>query len=142
MLDRKTKLALILGGGELVETLLVELCKRKQDKIIIAINNSYQFYKKYPPDYQIRYDNLGKIFKILEKNKVNKVLILGRVKKMKLFSIRPDLITFVYLLKIIFYYNKGDGKLFNKIINIFSRKNITVIDPRSILNDHLDKKKK
>ena len=66
---------------------------------------------------------------------------MGKVEKKKFFKIRPNLITLYYLIKLIFFYNKGDGKLINKIINIFLKKKIDIIDPRVFLKDNLCNKK-
>ena len=141
MLDKNSKLALVLGGGGLVESLLLELTKKKSNFIIIAIKEFYEVHEKYPPDFNLKYSNLGKIFTILRQNNIDKIVFLGKIKKIKLINLRPDLITFYYVMKIIFFYYKGDGELLNKILNIFLEKNIKVLDPRNYLSDNLAKSK-
>lgn len=141
MLDKNNKLALVLGGGGLVESLLIELSKRKISYIIIAINKFYELNERYPPDYNLSYNNLGKVFSILRQNNIGKIVFLGKIKKLKLINLRPDLITFYYVMKVIFYYNKGDGQLLNKILNIFIKKNIEILDSRNFLVNNVAKSK-
>ena len=60
------------------------------------------------------------------------MVFLEEYKKKSLLKIRPNFITFIYLLKIIFLYNRGDGEIIDKIIKIFESKNINILDPRRI----------
>ncbi len=89
----------------------------------------------------IDYNNIGNIFQFLKKKKISQVIFLGKVRKKPFLKFRPNLITFYYLVKLIFSYNKGDGRLINKILNIFVSRNINIIDPRDFLKENLCNKK-
>lgn len=141
MSDKNENLALVLGAGGLVESLILELIKRRKSFIIIAIKNFYEFEKKYKANYTLTYGNLGNIFSILKKNNINKIMFLGNIKKLKLLSIKPNLITFYYICKIILHYNKGDSSLLHRIMELFMKKKICVIDSREYLNKNLAKRK-
>ena len=136
MYHRNKKLGLILGGGTLTETLINNCKKKKIKTYIIAIENNYSL-KKIKPDIKIKYDHLGIIFNLLKKKNISQVILLGSIKKKPFLQIRPNLITFFYLIKIFFMYGKGDGELINKIIKIFKFNRIDIIDPRMLIEENL-----
>ena len=137
---KKKSLGLILGGGQLTQTLIKNCKKNKIKFYIISIDDDFNL-NNIKPDIKINYNNLGDIFGYLKKKNINQVVFLGSIKKIPLLKIRPNLITIIYLLKIIFLYNRGDGKLIDKIIKIFESKNINILDPRIFLKDNLCSKK-
>ncbi|RPH05287.1 MAG: DUF1009 domain-containing protein [Alphaproteobacteria bacterium TMED93] len=133
---KKKTIGLILGGGKLTNA-LINNCKKKKIKIcIIAIEDNYNLYK-IKPDIKIRLDRLGSIFSYLKKKNICQVILLGSVKKKNIWSMRPNFITFFYLLKMFFLYKNRDGKLLDKVIKIFENKNINIIDPRSLLKNNI-----
>ena len=136
MYHRKKSLGLILGGGELTRT-LINNCKKKKIKIyIIAIKENYSL-DDVKPDIEISFDKIASIFSYLKKKNITQVILLGSIKKKPLFKIRPNFITFFYLLKIFLVYAKGDGELINKVLKVFQSKNIDIIDPRTLLKKNL-----
>ncbi len=140
MYHKDKSIGLMLGSGLLTKT-LIDKCKKKKIKFyIISVDNNFDI-KFGKPDLIINFNNIGNIFKFLKKKKINQVIFLGKVQKKALFKFRPNLITFYYLVKLIFFYNKGDGKLINKILNIFIINNINIIDPRVLLKENLCDKK-
>ena len=140
MYHKKKIVGLLLGSGMLAKT-LIDNCKKKKIKThIISLDNSFNL-GVYKPDLILEYDKIGNIFKYLKKNKISQIVLLGKIKKKSLFKIRPNLITLYYLLILCFHYNKGDGRLINKIIDLFYKKNIKILDPRIFLKNNLCNKK-
>ena len=140
MYHKNKAIGLILGSGLLTKT-LINKCKKKKLKFyIISVDNNFNI-KFGKPDLIIDYNNIGNIFQFLKKKKISQVIFLGKVRKKPFLKFRPNLITFYYLVKLIFSYNKGDGRLINKILNIFVSRNINIIDPRDFLKENLCNKK-
>ena len=142
MLDKSKKIALVLGGGYLTELLIKECKKKNLDFFIIGVKEYYIESYKSPADYTISYNSLGSIFKILMLKKIKNIIFLGNVKKVSLFRLRPNLMTFYYILKLIFSYHKGDDYLLRKIITIFHKKGFNIIDSRDLLHKYLATDKK
>ncbi len=141
MFHKDSPIALILGGGFLTKT-LIENCKKKKIKFhIIAIEESFNS-NFGTPNLKLNINNIANVFKYLNKNKIYQVIFLGKIYKKKLIDIRPNFLTLYYLIRIFFFYNSGDGKLLNKVIDIFNEKNIKVLDPRPFLKNNLSNKNK
>ena len=129
MYHKDKVVGLVLGSGLLAQT-LVKNCKKKKIRIhIISLENSFEL-EPHKPDLILEYDKIGNIFKYLKNNHISQVVFLGKVKKKSLYKIRPNLVTLYYLLRLSLNYNTGDGRLINKILDIFYKKNIKVLDPR------------
>ena len=137
MSAKKERLAIIAGGGDLVTT-YIDLCnKKKINFIIISIDNFFNHNSKYSVNINLSYNKIGNLFNILKKYNIKNITFLGDIKKPKLISLRPDLITIYYLLVIFFNYFKGDNNLLTKIYNIFLKKGYNIIDPKKLLKDFL-----
>ena len=137
MSDKSKKIALVLGGGDLTERLIEECKKKKLAFIIIAIKEYYSRTYKSKPDFYLSYNNIGNIFRILKLKKIKDVMFLGSIQKISLFKLRPNFITFYYILKLTFFYHKGDDFLLKKIINIFFKKGFNILDSRNLLHKYL-----
>ena len=137
MFDKSKKIALVLGGGDLVKSLIEECIFKKIDFKIIAIKEYYTEIKNIKPQYYIGYNKIGNIFKILNQNNIRSVMFLGNIKKIPLQRLRPNLITFYYIIVLLTYYNKGDAELLNRIIKIFSKKGFDILDTRVLLKKYL-----
>lgn len=137
MLDETKKVALVLGGGKLTQCLIRECQINKINFIIIALSEFYELANDNKPDYLVSYDNLGNIFSILRSCKINSVMFLGSFKKKPLLKLRPNILTLYYIIRILFYYNKGDSLLLNKIMKIFTKKGYEVLDSRIFLKKYL-----
>ena len=135
MHHKNIDLGLILGGGMLTKTLIHECKKQKKNIYIIAIEEDFKL-ENIEPDIKINFNRLGNIFSYLKNKNVSHVVLLGSIKKKPLLKIRPNLITFIYLIKLLLFY-KRDGKLIDKIVKLFENKNINVVDPRIFLKNNL-----
>ena len=136
MYHKDKVVGLVLGSGMLAQT-LVKNCKKKKIRIhIISLENSFEL-EQHKPDLILEYDKIGNIFKYLKNNHISQVVFLGKVKKKSLYKIRPNLVTLYYLLRLSLNYNTGDGRLINKILGIFYKKKIKVLDPRIFLQKNL-----
>ncbi len=135
------KIALIVGNGKFVKQLILECKKKKVAFTVFAIKEFYDHASFYKPDYSISINKIGRIFKILKSEKIENIIFLGGIKKPNILKLKPDLITLSYLIKIFFYYFKGDGVLLKKILLLFHNKGLKVIDARKFLTKNIVKKK-
>ena len=136
MLINSPKLAIIAGSGDLVET-YINVCKRKKINFFLIGIDGYYKYKKQKANYILKFNNVGKIFKILQLNDISNVVFLGGVSKPIIYKLRPDIITLYYIILLLFNYFKGDDKLLTKIYNIFINKGYKILDPRILLEDNI-----
>lgn len=136
MLTNSTRLAIIAGAGQLVETCIKNCKKNKIDFFLIGI---YGFYEneKYKANIVLKLNNIGKIFQIIKLNNISNIIFLGSINKPVLYKLRPDIITLYYLIILFFNYFKGDDKLLTKIYNMFIGKGYKVIDPRLLLKKNI-----
>ena len=133
---KKGKLAIIAGGGDLVIS-SIKACKTQNiSYFIIGIK---EFYKDsaFPADTYLSLNNIGNIFSILYKEKINYIIFIGKVNKPSLLRLRPNLITIYYILLLLLYYFRGDNALLSKIYNIFIRKGFKVLDVRKLLKKNI-----
>ena len=136
MLINRSKLAIIAGSGNLVDS-YINICKKKKiDFFLIGIDRFYK-NKKYKAHHILKLNNIGKIFHIIKSNNISDIVFLGSVNKPEMYKLRPDIITFYYLIILFFYYFKGDDKLLTKIYNMFIKKGYKIIDPRILLRKNI-----
>lgn len=133
---KKGKLAIIAGEGDLVLS-SIKSCKAQSiNYFIIGIKEFYK-HSNFPAHAYLSLDNIGNIFSILSKEKINNIIFIGKVDKPSLLGLRPNAITIYYILLILFYYFKGDNALLSKIYNIFIRKGFKIIDVRKLLKNNI-----
>ena len=133
---KEGKLAIIAGGGDLVQS-SIKSCKTNNIKFfLIGIK---EFYKDlaFPPDEYLSLNNIGNIFSILYKEKIKHIIFIGKVYKPSLLNLRPNFKTAYYIILILLYYFRGDNALLSKIYNIFIRKGFKVLDVRKLLKKNI-----
>ena len=90
---KKSKTAIIAGGGCLVNN-YIEIIKKKNNNFIVIAIDKYFINDKYKPEFILNFNNIGEIFKILNNEKVKDVVFLGFLKKPSLLYLKPNFITF------------------------------------------------
>ena len=119
-------IGLFLGSTDFPEHILKRLKKNNEKYFIFDLTKNNKF-KKDKNSYFISIGQFGKILKIINKNKCNKVLFAGKIDKPKLSSIRLDLKGFYYLPRIIKAYKIGDAAILKELVNILAGEKIKVI---------------
>lgn len=133
---KKTKLAIIAGGGDLVLSTIKSCNRQNISFFLIGIKDHYN-NQIHPPDINLSLNNIGNIFSILKNEKILNIVFIGSIKKPYLTKLRPNFLTIYYILLIMLYYFKGDDKLLTKIYNIFLRKGFKVLDVRKLLKSNI-----
>jgi DUF1009 family protein len=136
MLINRSKLAIIAGGGNLVES-YISTCKRKSINFFLIGIDKFYNSKKYKAHHILKLNNIGMIFHIIKSNNITDIVFLGSINKPAIYKLRPDIITLYYLIVLFFFYFKGDDALLTKIYNMFIKKGYNIIDPRILLKKNI-----
>ena len=136
MLINRSKLAIIAGGGNLVES-YISTCKRKSINFFLIGIDKFYNSKKYKAHHILKLNNIGMIFHIIKSNNISDIVFLGSINKPVIYKLRPDIITLYYLIVLFIFYFKGDDALLTKIYNMFIKKGYNIIDPRILLKKNI-----
>ena len=108
----------------------IEILKRIKKKSLRYLIIDLTVNKKFKGDhksYAVSMGQVGKILKILKKNKCKKVLFAGKVKKPSFSKIKLDFKGVYYIPRIIKSSKLGDAALLKEIIKIFKKEKIETI---------------
>ena len=101
MLINRSKLAIIAGGGNLVES-YISTCKRKSINFFLIGIDKFYNSKKYKAHHILKLNNIGMIFHIIKSNNISDIVFLGSINKPAIYKLRPDIITLYYLIVLFF----------------------------------------
>ena len=120
-------IGLIFGETHFPIQILKKIKKRNLRYLIIDLTKKKKFNKdKY--SYSVSVGQFGRIIKILKKNKCNKVLFAGKVKKPNFSKLRLDLKGIYYISRIMRSAKLGDAAILKEIIKILEQEKIRTID--------------
>ena len=130
-------IGLIAGSGKLPCLFAKRVKEKKEKLVVVALKNEanpadYKFADKV---YIERVENLSGQIKVFKKEKVRDAVMLGKIKKVNLFSGGiPDLriLKLFLLLK-----DRKDSTLLTAIIKEFARKGIRIISPLKYLRTEI-----
>ena len=118
-------IGLIFGETEFPKQILKKIKKKK--KYLIIDLTSGKVFKKDKNSYSVSIGQFGKIIDILKKNKCNKVLFAGKVKKPNFSKLKLDLKGVFYISRIIKSSKIGDVSILKEIIKILKEKKIKTV---------------
>ena len=118
-------IGLIFGETEFPKQILKKIKKKK--KYLIIDLTSEKVFKKDKNSHSVSIGQFGKIIDILKKNKCNKVLFAGKVKKPNFSKIKLDLKGVFYISRIIKSSKIGDVSILKEIIKILKEKKIKTV---------------
>ncbi len=119
-------IGLIFGETSFPKEILKKIKKRNLRYIIIDLTKN-KVFKKEKNSYVVSIGQFGKIIKILKKNRCNKVLFAGKVKKPNFSKLRLDFKGIYYIPRIIKSSKLGDAAILKQIIKIFSTEKIKTV---------------
>ena len=119
-------IGLFFGESNFPKEILIKIKKKKIKYKIIDLTEN-KFFRKDKNSHSVSIGQFGKILKILKKNKCNKVLFAGRVKRPKISKLKLDLKGIFYLPRIIKGAKLGDAAIIKEIINILKIEKIKVL---------------
>ena len=132
-------IGLIFGETSFPKEILKKIKKRKFNYLIIDLTENKAF-KKDRNSHIVSLGQFGKIIKILKKNKCNKVLFAGKVKKPNFSKLSLDFKGIYYISRIIKSSKLGDAAILKEIIKILKQEKIQTISSLSF-NPELTLKK-
>ena len=119
-------IGLFLGDKKLPIEILRNIKKKKIKYFIIDLTNNNKF-KKDKNSYFISIGKFGKILKLINEKKCNKVLFAGTIKKPKILSLKLDLKGIYYIPRIIKAAKVGDAAILKELIKILAEHKIKVV---------------
>lgn len=122
------KIAIISGGGKLPLTIGKTLLKKNYDVCFIILKgftdiNSYKNYKHH----EISITSFKEILNFLKKNKIDKIIMAGKINRPTISEIKFDLTT-LSLIKSYYLESKGDNQLLTTISNLFLKNGFPLFD--------------
>lgn len=120
------KIGVVAGRGILPKLLIENLESKGMSFYIIALRGFVDDWVQQYSHDQIGMGQVGRLFKILERNGCDTVLICGAVKRPCLSSLRFDLTGIRILLQSRHLLKRGDDQLLTGIARIFADKGITI----------------
>ncbi|MCZ8344097.1 MAG: UDP-2,3-diacylglucosamine diphosphatase LpxI [Leptospira sp.] len=132
----KGRLAIIAGGGELPHIGMAEALAAGEDAVFFGLIESDFEPREYSErTFPVHITQIGKILKLLQKEKVTRVLMLGKVRKDLLFQkLKFDLKALSILAKTI---NRNDYPIFLAIADEFESMGIKVVSQKLYLKSLL-----
>ena len=123
-----TRIGIISGGGDLPLIIGNNLINKKFNICYFLIKNHAEIkkYKNFNFE-EIELTSISKIFKILKKNQVNKIIMIGNVKRPSINDLKFDINT-LGLIKNLLLESKGDDFLLNSISKIFLENGYPLFD--------------
>lgn len=130
-------LGIVAGGGD-IPGQLVEQCHAKGRDVFVLALHGHADADRFPtpPDAWIRIGQAGKGIKILHDAGVQDLIVIGRVRRPKLFEMRLDFRAFKFLIKI-GRRIIGDNSLISAIAHELERDGFRIIPPEDLLNEML-----
>ncbi len=134
------KYGLIAGGGELPIIIYNSLRKNNLDVFVIGIKNNFKKVNSIKNYEEVKIGSLSKIFKILNKQNINKLIFAGSIKRPSISELSLDLkaIEFLRMNKI---ESLGDDNLLKKISKYFEKYKYEFVSLSNICPDLFSAKK-
>jgi len=119
-------IGLIFGENDLPKLILKKV-KNKEIKYLIIDLTKKNYFKNDRFSHKVSVGQFGKVINILKKNKCNKVLFAGKVKKPNFTKLRLDIKGLYYIPQIIKSSKLGDAAVLKEIIKILKKNKIKTI---------------
>lgn len=139
---KQKKLAIFAAAGNFSLLAIDKALKDKREFIIVAFNHISEFEKleryKGIKLYKTPIGYLGHILKILKKENVGSILLVGKIEKVNLFKIlKLDITTLKLFLKLKDY---SDASLLQGIVDFFKKNKIECLSQKEYFSDFVMKK--
>ncbi len=127
-MQKNKKNICILGGNDDLTNSFYLYCKRKFHRTIYINFSGKKITKDLDKNiFNLHLYELKKCLNILEKNDIDKIVLLGKISRPDLSKFKFDGIIDQYLDKLINAYKKGDGKILDIVISIFNEKGFKIV---------------
>jgi DUF1009 family protein len=119
-------IGLIFGETDFPKQILKKI--KKSEKYIIIDLTADKIFSKNINSYSVSFGQFGKIISILKKNKCEKVLFAGKVKKPNFSKLKLDFKGIYYIPRIIKSSKLGDAAILKEIIKILKKEKISTVN--------------
>tara|TARA_Y100000748_G_C15498984_1_gene489276 strand:- start:960 stop:1796 length:837 start_codon:yes stop_codon:yes gene_type:complete len=127
-MQKNKKNICILGGNDDLTNSFYLYCKKKFHRTIYINFSGKKLTKDLDKNiFNLHLYELKKCLNILEKNDIDKIVLLGKISRPDLSKFKFDGIIDQYLDKLINAYKKGDGKILDIVISIFNEKGFKIV---------------
>jgi|TARA_B110000027_G_scaffold130686_1_gene153854 UDP-2,3-diacylglucosamine hydrolase len=123
-------IGLIFGETNFPKEILKKIKKIKKNYLIIDLTKN-KIFKKNKNTYSVSIGQIGKILKILKKNKCKKIIFAGKVIKPIFSKLKLDFKGIYYMPKIIKASKIGDAAILKEVIHIFKKEKIETLSSLS-----------
>jgi DUF1009 family protein len=128
-------LCLIAGHGLLPRVIFENL----NPVCVIGIEDGFDDYNYFResgvPFEIVKFGEVGKLLRFLERNKASELVFGGYVKKPQISKIRPDLQGLLLFWRLLRLGNKGDNGIFNRLDDFFSNKGFKLLSLQERIPD-------
>ena len=127
-MQKNNKNICILGGNDDLTNSFYSYCKKKFHKTIYINFSGKKISKRLDKNiFHLHLYELKKCLKILKKNNIKEIVLLGKISRPDLSKFKFDGVIDQYLDKLINAYKKGDGKILDVVISIFNQNGFKII---------------
>jgi len=141
-MQKNNKNICILGGNDDLVNSFYSDCKSRFKKVVYINFSDKRISRKLDNNiFNLKLYELKKCLDILNKNSINKVVLLGKISRPDLSRFKLDGVIDKYLDKLISAYKKGDGEILNLVINIFNENGFKAVPATSITSNFSFSKK-
>ena len=124
------KLGIVAGGGELPLIGINEAIRAGSDPLVFSIIES-DFDTSYPAHIPFHVTRINSLFKLCKQHNVDKILMLGKVKKELIFkNVKFDLKTIGIMARAV---TRNDYALFTSLADEFKKQKIEIISQKTYL---------
>lgn len=132
-INQTGRVAIVAGNGELPAHLYASLKDNNENPVLIGIDREIDSALSKDADAVLTFGQVGKLFKILEAEKVKRVVFAGGVKNRPDFkNLKLDLLTVKELPSLLKIVMGGDNSVLAKISKYFEGKDITIVGSHEI----------
>jgi DUF1009 family protein len=131
-------IAILAGKGKISLYAIEKILKQNYKKVVlIGFKNHFQLPKKYKKIkfYSVHPGYVKKILKILKREKISKILFVGKIDKNKVFKEKKFDLTALKLL--IQLKDKSDFSIMQKLVEFFQSHNIKVISQKKFFAEEI-----
>lgn len=121
------RLAVIAGDGDAVSEVLEHIKDREPVVITLSSNPSYPYHYRFSPG------EVGKILKVLERERVDSLFFIGKVERMGIFGAFKMDLTALKLISGLRSFS--DDAILNKVVEVLEERGIRVLDQKEVLKD-------
>ena len=127
-MQKNKKNICLLGGNDDLTNSFYLYCKKKFHRTIYINFSGKKIIKDLDKNiFNLHLYELKKCLDILEKNDIDKIVLLGKISRPDLSKFKFDGVIDQYLDKLINAYKKGDGKILDVVISVFNENGFKIV---------------